>query len=260
MMSSYLDFYSLRKQPFDARPGRGPVLATRALRDALAWVVDHVESDHSLLCVSGVQGVGRSSLARVLPGRLASRCRVARIVDPKQPWPALRVAIADQLFLQSSLSRDALVGARSQGDRVVVVVDAAERAQPAFLERLDELLGMRGPAREQLVQIVLLARDPQAGPEPLWIWLEARRGLVHELDRISPNEIHGYIRKRLETAGRRPGELFSEAASRVVHRHSEGIPARVNLVCDVVLEEAARRAAPRVDARLVDETMGSAGR
>ncbi len=259
-MPTYLDFYGLHKAPFDVRPGRGPVLATQALRDGLEWVIDHVESDHALLCVSGVDGVGRSSLARILPGRLASHCRVARIMDPGRPWPELRVAIADQLVLDQALTANALVSARCQGDRIVVVVDAAEVADFELLKHLDELLDMRGPARERLVQVVLLARDPGHGHEPLWPWLEDRGGLVHRLDPLSPREIPGYIQKRVETAGRKPGDLFTKTAALVIHRHSQGVPRRVNLVCDVVLEEAARRLARRIDARLVDETMGSHGR
>lgn len=259
-MPSYLDFYAFRKAPFDARPGRGPVLATRGLRAGLAWVSEHVDADHTILCVSGADGVGRSSLARVLPGRLAAFCRVARLVEPRRSWAAQRVILADQLNLDQALTPASLVGARSQGDRVVIVVDAAERADFGFLKHLDELLDMRGPARERLVQVVLFARDPRPGEEPLWNWLDERRALIHELDRISPTEIHGYIRKRIETAGRRPGDLFTESAALVVHRHSEGVPRRINQVCDVVLEEGMRRRARRIDAHLVDQTMGSVGR
>lgn len=259
-MQSVQDFYSLERDPFDTRPGRGPVLGTRALRDAMSWVTSHLEADHTLSCIGGEEGAGRSSLARVLPGRLAGHCRVARLIDPARPWPQLRITIADQLYLDAALTRDALVGARSQGDRIVILVDAAERAGYELLKQLDELLAMRGPAREQLVQIVLFVRDPDGAPDGVWRWLEERRAPVHRLDPIEPAEIHGYLRKRLESAGRRPGDLFSESAALVIHRHSRGNPRRVNLVCRVVLEEAARRGARRVDARLVDDSMGSTGR
>ena len=259
-MPRYLDFYALRKAPFDVRPGRGPVLATRALREGLAWITEHVEGEHTLLCVHGIAGVGLSSLGRVLPGHLASHCRTARVSDVTREWSEIEVDLAEQLFLASSLSRDTLVGARSQGDRVVIIVDGAERASEELLVHLDDLMELRGPALEQLVQIVLLSRSPGPRQEPLWTWLGKRRGLVHELDRISPDEIHGYIRKRLQAAGADKSELFSRAASRVVHRHSEGIPERVNRVCDVVLDAAWKRSAVRVDAGLVDETMGTTGR
>lgn len=259
-MQSVRDFYSFERDPFDARPGRGPVLGTRALREALSWVASHLEGDHSLLCVGGAEGAGRSSLARVLPGRLAGACRVARLVDPTRSWTELRLTIAHQLFLDAALSRDALVGARSQGDRMVILVDAAERASHELLKQLDELLAMRGPAWEQLVQIVLLARESAGARDPVWRWIEERRVPVHRLEPIEPDEIHGYIRKRLESAGRRPGDLFSEAAALVIHRHSAGNPRRVNLVCDAALQAAARLGARRVDARLVDDSMGSTGR
>ena len=153
-MSSYVDFYELNEAPFDAQSGKGPVLATQPLRDALAWVSGRIDADDSILCVSGVHGVGLSSVARALSGSLSTRCRVARVPDARRSWPELRVALADQLALQGALCRDTLLTARSQGDRLVVVIDAAEQSDVAFLEHLDDVLALRGPARERLVQAV----------------------------------------------------------------------------------------------------------
>ena len=72
-MPSYLDFYELKEAPFDAQPGKGPVLATQPLRDTLAWVSKRIDADDSILCVSGVPGVGRSSVARVPQDARGSR-------------------------------------------------------------------------------------------------------------------------------------------------------------------------------------------
>jgi len=258
LMPTYLDYYELRKAPFDQRPGRGPVLATRPLRDTLTWVTDRVEAGAHVLCVRGAPGAGRSSVARVLPGRLAPTARVARVVDPRRPWPEIRISIADQLFLDAALGRDSLVTARAQGDRVVLVIDAAERADEAFFGHLDELLELRGPARERLVQVVVFARaetDAGAPEAPVWRWLERSLAISRELEPIAPTEIHGYIRKRLENAGLPKRELFTESASLVVYRHTRGVPSRINVVCDIVLREGLKRETAEVDAQLVADTM-----
>jgi general secretion pathway protein A len=259
-MPSYLDYYELRKAPFDVRPGRGPVLATRPLRDTLSWLTDRIEAGSHVLGVRSEAGAGRSSVARVLPGRLAATSRVARVMDPSRPWPELRVSIADHLLLDVALGRDSLVTARSQGDRVVLVVDSAERADEAFFQNLDELLALRGPARERLIQIVVFARaesEPGAPEAPVWRWLERNLAVSRELEPISPNEIHGYISKRLENAGFRSGALFTESASLVVYRHTRGVPRRINVVCDIVLREGVKRESLEVDAHLVSDTMAN---
>ena len=256
-MPSHHDFYTLRKPAFDVRPGRGPVLATGPLRDTLAWIVRRIESDAPLLCITGDAGIGRSSVARVLPGRLASHCRVARLKDPSRSWAELRLSVADQLVLDQGLCRDSLLGARSQGDRVVLVLDAAERAPVELLSHLDELLDLRGPARERLVQAVVFARTAgEADPvgAPLWKWLVERRALCRELPPLSPSEIPGYVRKRVEQAGRR-APLFSESACLVVHRHSRGVPRRVNEVCEALLREGERRGVQQIDAYLAAQTV-----
>ena len=257
-MATYLKFYSLKKLPFDLRPGTGPVLATRPVRDALAWAQSQLDDDHGILCVSSAAGVGRTSLARVLPGALAATSHVALIVDPTLPWADLERAVAAQLCFPD-LSRTSLVGARTLGQRVTIVIDAAERAAVEVLEQLDVLLDLRGPARERLVQVVLLARSASdlAAEHPFWPWLELRRAVVRELDPISPDEIHGYIRKRLAHAGHVRDSLFSESASLVVHRHSQGVPRQVNQVCDTVLREALRRCSRRIDGRLVDDALAA---
>jgi general secretion pathway protein A len=258
MMTTYLEFYELMKPPFDVRPGKGPVLATEPLRDALGWVKERLDADDPILCVSGAPGIGRSSLARVLPGALAAHCRVARIVNPLHSWEEIRKLIFKQLLVDAELSRSSLVDARALGHRLVVVVDSAERADDEFLAHLDSLLDRRGPARERLVQAVFFAPDRRfsgALEPPLWGWLESRQGSTHELEPISPVEIHRYIRKRLENAGRRGGELFTETASLVIHQHTQGVPRRVNHSCDVVLREGLRRSTTKVDARLVADAI-----
>lgn len=260
MMTTYLEFYELMKPPFDVRPGKGPVLATQPLREALSWVKARLVADEPILCVSGAPGVGRSSLARVLPGTLSADCRVARVVNPLRPWEEIRKAIGRQFVVGPGLSRHSLVDARSLGQRLVLVVDAAERADDEFLDHLDGLLDLRGPARERLLQVVLFAREArfsEGHESPLWGWLKARQGVTRGLDPISPQEIHGYIRKRLENAGRRRGELFTETASLVIHRYTQGVPRRVNHTCDAVLREALRRCTPTVDARLAADAIES---
>jgi hypothetical protein len=218
-------------------------------------VNEQLEADRPILCVAGAPGIGRTSVARVLPGVLAAHSHVARIADPRHPWPELERTVAEQLCLPD-LSRASLLAARTLGHRVVLVVDGAERAEPELLERLDSLLGLRGPARERLVQTVVLARASGEASEPrVWPWLRQRRAAVWELERISPEETHRYIRKRLKHAGRAHGSLFSETASRAVHGHSQGVPRQVNQVCDAVLRQGLRRCSRKIDADLVAEAL-----
>lgn len=258
-MATYLKFYSLNKHPFDVRPGKGPVLATRPVRHALAWVREQLEQDQLISCVSGAAGVGRTALARVMPASLAEGNLVARVIDPTPPWKQVEEVIAKQLCLMD-LSRDSLLDARALGQRIVLIVDAAERASSELLEQLDALMALRGPAAERLVQIVLLARaEHEAAPGcPLWPWLAVRCAVSHELEPIPPDEIHRYIRRRLQTAGRVRDSLFTEAAALVVHRESRGVPRHINQVCDTVLQEALRRCKRRIDGSLVVEAMCSA--
>ncbi len=210
-----------------------------------------------LLCITGDAGIGRSSAARVLPGRLASHCRVARLKDPCRSWAELRLSIADQLVLDRGLCRDSLLAARRHGDRVVLVLDAAERAPVELLLAPRRAAGSaRARPRAAGAGGGLRAHRGWGRPRvaPLWKWLVERRALCRDHGPLSPGEIHGYVRKRIEHAGSR-APIFSETACLVVHRHTRGVPRRVNEVCEALLREGQRRGARQIDARIAAQTV-----
>lgn len=259
-MSAYLKFFQLEHAPFEAGPENPVVLGTKALRDAFAQIESGLDEGAPRICVNGGSGLGKTSLARALPKLLDGRGRVVVLLNPALPWAALRGGIVRQLDLEGGvLSRKTLLARRDEGERLVIVIDAAERIDRESLEHMDILLGYRTDADEQLVHCVLLANLDRAQEQadcPLMWWLDTLNTLQLEFAPIPVAGVRSYIVKHLKRAGWNGGDLFTAEAAQAIHRITGGVPRSVSALCEEVLEAAAERQLDRIGSALVEEVSG----
>ena len=259
-MSAYLKFFQLECSPFDTGPQSSVVLGTRALRDAYAQIEAGIREQAPRICVDGGAGLGKTSLARAMPKLLRDQARVVLLLNPALSWSTLRAAIIRQLDLEGGiLSRTTLLERRNDGQRLVVVIDAAEKISGESLEHLDILLAYRTDDDEQLIHCVLLANLEQArqmGDCPLLWWLDSLNTLQLEFAPIPVGGVRSYIVKHLKRAGWTGGDLFNAEAARAIHRITGGVPRSVSELCERVLTEAAEQSIERIDAAFVETVCG----
>ena len=143
-MSAYLKFFELEQSPFEGKAQSQVVLGTRALRDAFATIRSGLDEGASRLCVSGPEGLGKTSLARALPKLLGEEARVANVLDASIGWDEGRTGIARQWGLEDGrLSRSALITARADR-RLVLVGELARHARRRRLGVAGADLGVVG--------------------------------------------------------------------------------------------------------------------
>ena len=104
-----------------------------------------------------------------------------------------------------------------------------------------------------LLQIVLIGqpelRTMLARPELEQL---AQRVIArYHLGALAEAETAQYLRHRLGVAGLGTANPFSKAAMRRIHKHSRGVPRRINLLADRALLGAYSRRQRHVDAALV---------
>jgi len=264
-LSAYLKFFQLEKSPFESRAQSALVLGTKALRTAFAEIEAGLEDGAPRICVDGKAGLGKTSLARALPKLLSASSRVVLILNPSLPWSTLRSAIVKQLDLaEGNLSRKTLMRARSEGRKLVIVIDQAERISSESLDHLDILLGYKNDDDEQLCHCVLLANleaaasqhNEQGEQTPLLWWLDKLNTLQLEFQPIPVAGVTSYVNKHLKRAGWKGGQIFTPDALQTIHRLTGGVPREMSALCERALELAAEEETSHVDAQLVEDVFG----
>ncbi|MEO7599302.1 MAG: AAA family ATPase, partial [Opitutus sp.] len=174
-----------------------------------------------------------------------TRYETALIADPKvtetQMLKAILVEIGEtklarnQVDLVAQMNR-VLLERIEHGRDIVLLIDGAHQLKFDVLEQL-RLLSNLETDKQKLLQIVLIGRpefrEVLARQELRQL---RQRILVHyELQPMSPDEIHRYIRHRLTLAGGTGRPTFSKLALRAIHSASKGVVAEINKICDAAL-------------------------
>ena len=122
---------------------------------------------------------------------------------------------------------------------MVIMVDEAQNYDPRTIEGLRLLSNLESGDRK-MIQVVL-AGQPELDRKL------SKRAMQQFAQRISmrrctapldEKHAHEYIRHRLKLVGYRGSDLFSKKAMNLIWQHSEGIPRKINVLCDNVLLNA----------------------
>ena len=257
----YERFFGLREQPFALTTDPRFHYKTESHRRAFDELRQGLERGEGFLLLTGDAGTGKTTLSRAVIDSLGGRTFSAIITNPAvADAELLRVILRDfGVVSREEMRRGRLEAADAQhlfetldgflrslaplSARAVLVVDEAQGLAPRTLEQLRVLGNMEANGR-RLIQIILsgqrrleatLAADDMAQ-------LSQRVSRRVQLEPMSKDEVEQYISHRLRVAGGEAQVGFTSDAIALVHRHAQGVPRTVNLLCDRGLEEA------RVDA------------
>ena len=136
----------------------------------------------------------------------------------------------------------------------MLIIDEAQNLAPEVLEQLRLLTNLETNARK-LLQIVLIGqpelRTMLAAPELEQL---AQRVIARfHLDALNAPETTQYIEHRLAVAGLTGALPFDASALTRVHRLTQGVPRRINLLCGRAMLGAWANGQQRVDQRVVDK-------
>ena len=125
---------------------------------------------------------------------------------------------------------------RTQGRRCLLVIDEVQNLSLAAMEELRMLSNITVDGKAS-VQTILLGqpqfRSILAGKD--WEQLRQRVLASYHLGPLTPEETRGYIEHRLRTVDWRDDPVWEDDAFTAVHRHTGGIPRRINTLCSRVL-------------------------
>ncbi len=242
----YLDFYNLKKEPFNNSPDPEFLFMSPSHREALAAIMYGVEQRKGFMTVIGEVGVGKTSILRYyLEQVVKENLKTIYIFNPAHSFSGLMKDILQkQGFSPKTEDPTEMVNQFHQilidrfklGRNVVLIIDEAQNMPVETLESLRMLSNLE-TSKEKLLQIVLVGQPELEDKLQLKELRQLRQRIAIRttIAPLSKEECFQYIKHRLATACHDGSELFTNRALKMIIAESQGIPRIMNVLCDNAL-------------------------
>lgn len=259
----YAAYFGLRENPFTLSPQPGYLFLSEQHRDALNYLIYGIKEKKGFVLISGGIGTGKTTLCRTLLNLLDASVETALIFNTAISDMELLEAVVTEFGIDVSGgagTKKAYVDALnafllanfSAGKNAVLLIDEAQNLSHGVLEQIRMLSNLE-TEKEKLLQIILIGQPElkAALALPALRQLNERITVRYELRPLSQGEVATYIHHRLSVAGG-PGNIqLTAGAYRQVYYFSEGIPRRINALCDRALLIAYTKNTSRIDGKMI---------
>jgi general secretion pathway protein A len=274
----YEAFYGLSDQPFAITTDPKFFYLSNSHQRAFSDLLNGLRRREGILLVTGETGTGKTTLCRAVLESLGSRTFASMILNPYLTGAEiLRIVLRDfGLVSHDDLRRGRVAPADTAqlletlegflrslvkiDSHAVIVLDEAQSLAPDALDQIRLLTALEKDNR-RLVGIVLcgqpalldtLATDPMRA-------LNERITRRVALAPLADDEVEAYIHHRLAVVGGTKAVGFGPDAAVAVAELAEGLPRRINVVCDRALEEGRLDGVNVITADLVKRAARSVG-
>jgi putative secretion ATPase (PEP-CTERM system associated) len=242
----YERFYNLRERPFSLSPDPDYLYPSRVHREALSYLRYGVEGHAGFIVITGEIGSGKTTLLQTALRGLDHQTSVSRIVNTMLDARELLEAVMLDFGLDPGVNRSKplllrdlahyLVEQRRAGRLALLVIDEAQNLSLTALEEIRMLSNLE-TEKSKLVQTVLVGqpnlRELLSRPE--LEQLRQRVTVSYHLQALDSVETAKYINHRLRRAAIDAPLEFSSDVTDLIHRHSGGVPRKINVIADAVL-------------------------
>jgi general secretion pathway protein A len=258
----YLSFFGLAEHPFSLAPDPRFLFMGASHRDALA----QLEARRGVAVLTGEAGTGKTSLLLALRERLDADTAVTYVFNTTLPLDGIVEFMLEDLGIAKSEESpgrrlaaltDFLNEREQAGQGTTLIVDEAQNLDVPTLAQLGMLGNLESASTGKRLQIVL-AGSPELEAKLDHPDLQSLRETIALRCRIRPldtDEVHEYIRNRLQVAGAPDTGLFSEWAIGRISRYSGRVPRAINVLCDHCLLFGYADQKRRIDRRLADQAI-----
>jgi putative secretion ATPase (PEP-CTERM system associated) len=264
----YEKFYRFNGIPFLLTPDSRFFFGSSGHSRAIAHLVYGLAQEEGFIVITGEVGAGKTTLVEQLWSQLdRHNYIIARVVTTQvSPDDLLRLVMANfGIGDTPGLDKATLLRRfefmvqeqRRAGRRCLLVVDEVQNLPLAALEELRMLSNITVDGRASL-QTILLGQ-PQFRPILASHDTEQLRQRVlasYHLGPLSEVETRGYIEHRLKLVSWQDDPHWETDAFTAVHRHTGGIPRRINTLCSRVLLYGSLEETHTVTEAMVDTTAG----
>lgn len=251
----YEAFYGLREQPFSLTTDPRFLYLSQQHRRAFDELLTGLRRHEGLLLLTGDTGTGKTTLCRAVIDALGHRTFAALILNPYMNDAEVLRTILREFGLVTR--EDIRKGAFEHADvpqlldtldsflrslvplnsYAVVIIDEAQSLSPKVLDQIRVLGSMEQDGR-RLLQIVLVGQPSLIDA----LRSDSMRALADRVSRrtalepLTPTDVTAYVAHRLQIAGGKGAVKFDADAMARIADLSDGLPRRINLLCDRALE------------------------
>jgi general secretion pathway protein A len=261
----YEKYYGLTSKAFDLIPDPDKVYMSEAHEEALAILRYGVIDRKGFLLLTGGVGTGKTTLLQLLVKSLDNRVHLCLIANPTLSLHEFYYYLAAKYNLREFEGNkakflldfaDFLKQCRENNERVLLIIDEAHVLPVELLEEI-RLLSNQEYLDFGVMSVFLVGQpelNERLGHERL-LPLRQRIGIRFHLQPFSENETRRYILFRLGKAGVQRGDLFNDAAVRLIHAEGHGVPRLINVICDLALLSGFAEGKSVIDAETVRESV-----
>jgi putative secretion ATPase (PEP-CTERM system associated) len=267
----YREFFGLTGKPFQLSPDARFFFPSKEHKRALSFLQYGLGQGDGFIVITGDIGTGKTTLVQTLLADLDPKITVvANIVTSHLKEDDLLTLVAYQFGLRPSgpskaaLLRDLeqffLHRTREQ-KRVLVIVDEAQNLPAQSVEELRMLSNFQYQGRP-LVQVFLLGQEEFRTTLLSEGFEQLRQRIIatYHLNPLDAAETRTYVEHRLSLVGWKADPALTDDAFERIYGFTQGVPRRINNLCDRTLLYAFLEELHQVDAevvRLVAEEIGN---
>lgn len=263
----YCKHFGFSEKPFNVTPDPRFLFLTAGHREALASLLYGIRERRGFIALIGETGTGKTTLLNAAMQQLDQKTKVAFIFNSDLPFMQVMTMILEELDLLKPVRgfnkiealrrlNDLAISQMAAGGNLVIIVDEGQNLSRATIENL-RLLSNLESHTHKLIQIVLAGQPELEGK----LSKSQNRQFVQRIsmkrciDPLEKKDSYKYIRHRLAKAGYNGSALFSRKARRLIWQHSQGVPRRINILCDNALLSAFAMGKKKVKVPAVKEAI-----
>ena len=266
----YEEHFGFTKKPFQLSPDASFFYPSAEHAKALSFLQYGLSQRDGFIVITGSVGTGKTTLVQTLVSELdQSELSVATIVTSNLEDNDLLQMVANNFgvhvqdvskaTLLKELEHNFIQQTKAKR-RILLIVDEAQNLPDGSVEELRMLSNFQFEGKP-LVQIFLLGQQEFRGTLLSQGFEQLRQRVIatYHLNPLSQEETQTYIQHRLEVAGWQNNPSFTDEAFQAIYRFCEGVPRRINNVCDRILLFAFLEEISEIDGTIVEKVSEEIG-
>jgi general secretion pathway protein A len=240
----YLDYWGFKKYPFENVPDPEFMFYSQEHKEALTRLLYAVNRRKGAVLLTGEIGSGKTLLSRVFIQNLPEKeFEIGLITNPSlEPLDFLKEVLYQLGIGFSTNSKtdliktlnEKLIENNTKNKNTLLIVDEAQLIRPDSFEEIRLLLNFQ--LNDQFLMTFVIIGQPELKDMIRQLkQLDQRIAIRYHLNPLNFEETSEYISFRLQKAGSPNNEIFTPESIEEIYQYSEGIPRKINNVCDLSL-------------------------